>query len=201
MTIGEARQVYSVKLKEFHQQKLSLARQKKALEQKANATPDGSSKFAKEAASLDLSYNAVSEKYNEYHNFMEQVTDMHTLLFNAEATKQQGEAMEEAAVDLAKIMEVARRIADGGIVPAKDEKKLMEYNMELYMSSKNIAMMKELEKREKYKSMWEDDEEKPDNPDPNETANSAEVSFDAPELVDASDVIASATAGEMESQV
>ena len=62
-------------------------------------------------------------------------------------------------------------------------------------------MMKELEKREKYKSLWEDDEEKPDNPDPDETANSAEVSFDAPELVDASDVIASATAGEMESQV
>lgn len=197
MTIGEARQTYSAKLHEFQQQKLALAKQKKALEQKRNRSPEANEKFAEEAATLDLSYNAVSEKYDEYHNFMEQLMNTHMLLFNAEATKQQGEAMEEAAVDLAKIMETARRIADGGIVPAKDEKKLMEYNMELYMSSKNIAMLKELEKREKYKSLWEEEEEKPDNPDPMDVADSAEVSFSAPELVDAADVMESAAGGEM----
>lgn len=193
MTIGEARQKYSVKLQEFHQQKLTLAKQKKELEQKRGISPEANSKYAEEAVTLELSYNAVSEKYDEYHNFMEQVMNTHMLLFNAEATKQQGEAMEEAAVDLARIMEVARRIADGGIVPAKDEKKLMEYNMELYLSSKNMAMLKELEKREKYKSLWGDDEEKPDNPDPNEAANSADVSFAAPEIVDVADVMESAS--------
>lgn len=196
MTIGEARQKYSAKLHEFQQQKLTLAKQKKELEQKRSLSPEANEKFATEAATLELSYNAVSEKYDEYHGFMEQIMNTHMLLFNAEATKQQGEAMEEAAVDLAKIMETARRIADGGIVPAKDEKKLMEYNMELYLSSKNIAMLKELEKREKYKSLWEDDEEKPDNPDPDEVANSAEAPAAAPELADAADVMESAVSSE-----
>ena len=44
-----------------------------------------------------------------------------------EVAKQQGEAMEESVEDLGKIMEVARRLMDGDIVPPTDEKKLMEY--------------------------------------------------------------------------
>ena len=58
----------------------------------------------------------------------------HTALFNAEVSKQQGEAMEEYSEDMIKIMEVARRIMKGAKVPASDEKKLMEYSMELYMA-------------------------------------------------------------------
>ena len=47
----------------------------------------------------------------------------HTALFNAEVSKQQGEAMEEYSEDMIKIMEVARRIMKGAKVPASDEKK------------------------------------------------------------------------------
>jgi len=50
---------------------------------------------------------------------------------DARAVEEGGEALEEAAVDLAKIMEVARRIAKGAKVPSSDERKLMEYSMEL----------------------------------------------------------------------
>ena len=38
-------------------------------------------------------------------------------------------------------MEVARRIMKGGIVPPTDEKKLMEYSMELYQAAKNIGAL------------------------------------------------------------
>lgn len=194
MKIGEARQIYSAQIKEFQQQKLSLAKQKKELEHKMNAVPNGKEQYANEAATLELSYNAVSEKYDEYRNFMEKIMEQHMLLFNAEATKQQGEAMEEYAQDLIKIFEVARRIGRGDIVPASDEKKLMEYSMELYMSAKNMAMLSELREKdkEKHDSLWNDDEEKPDNPDPMDVANDGTLQGAAPDIVSAEEVVASA---------
>ena len=194
MKIGEARQIYSAQIKEFHQQKLSLFKQKKDLEHRMSILPDGKEQYANEAATLELSYNAVSEKYDEYRNFMEQIMDQHMLLFNAEATKQQGEAMKEYALDQVKLMEVARRIGRGDIVPASDEQKLMEYSMELYMSAKNLAMLSELQDkdRKKHDSLWDDDEEKPDNPDPMDVANDGTLQGTAPEIVSVEEVVASA---------
>lgn len=194
MKIGEARQIYSAQIKEFQQQKISLAKQKKDLEHKMSILPDGKEQYANEAAILELSYNAVSEKYDEYHNFMEQLMEQHSLLFNAEATKQQGEAMKEYAIDQVKLMEVARRIGRGDIVPASDEQKLMEFSMELYMSAKNMAMLSELrdKDKEKYDSLWDDDEEKPDNPNPMDVANDGTLQGTAPDIVSAEEVVASA---------
>lgn len=190
MKIGEARQIYSVQLREYQQQKLSLAAQKKDVEKKMNMVPDGGERYANEAATLELSYQAVSEKYDEYHNFMEKLMETHTALFNAEASRQQGEAMAAYAEDLVKLMEVARRIMNGARVPASDEKKLMEYSMELYTAAKNIAAMNE-QKDDEYDSLWKDEEET-ENPNPNDVANNGEVPFDAPEVVSAQEVMASA---------
>ena len=75
-----------------------------------------------------------------------------------EVAKQQGEAMEESMIDLGKIMEVARRIMKGGIVPPQDEQKLMEYSMELYQAAKNMAALIEHREREEYDSLWEEAE-------------------------------------------
>ena len=73
MKIGEARKTYSAPLREFWEEKKSLAKQKKALDEKIKATPNGKEAFAKEAVTLDLSYRAVSEKYEEYSKTMEQI--------------------------------------------------------------------------------------------------------------------------------
>ena len=102
--------------------------------------------------------------------------------------------MEEYALDQVKLMEVARRIGRGDIVPASDEQKLMEYSMELYMSAKNLAMLNELQDkdRKKHDSLWDDDEEKPDNPDPMDVANDGTLQGAAPEIVSAEEVVASA---------
>ena len=242
MKIGEARKTYSAPLREFWEEKKSLAKQKKALDEKIKATPSGKEAFAKEAVTLDLSYRAVSEKYEEYSKTMEQIMAQHTALFNAEVSKQQGEAMEEYSEDMileimnqnhpnssipgvergigdiwnaltesekrlcirypfdalrvneAKNIEVARRIMKGAKVPASDEKKLMEYSMELYMAAKNMAVLNENKKKEEYDSLW-DDEKKEENPDPDEVANDAEYGGGTPEIMEVSDVVASATEG------
>ena len=194
MKIGEARKIYSAQLKEFQEQKLSLAKQKKELERKMGIFPDRKEEYANEAATLELSYNAVSQKYEAYRNFMDKLMQQHMLLYSAEASKQQGDAMEEHTEDLIKIMEVARRIGRGDKVPAYDEQKLMEYSMELYMAAKNMAMLSELQDKdkEKHKSLWNDDEEKPNEPSPEEVANDGSVQGTAPEVVSVDEVISQA---------
>lgn len=198
MKIVEVRQQYSAKLKEYQEQKLLLARQKAELEKKSNAVPGGKELYAEEAAILELSYNAVSEKYDEYHKYMEQINMLHTGIANAEVAKQQGEAMEEYATDMVKIMEVARRIARGAKVPASDQKKLMEYSMELYMSAKNMAMMAKQKDKEEYDSLWDDEEEPGETVDPMEKADNTEVNLAGPELVDVADTIESAVTASAE---
>jgi tRNA G46 methylase TrmB len=106
-----------------------------------------------------------------------------------EVAKQQGEAMEEYAIDMGKIMEVARRLMKGGIVPATDEKKLMEYSMELYQAAKNIGAMAKEKEKEEYDSLWEEKVDKEVAEDPMEVADNAEIFAEGPEIVPVSDVM------------
>ena len=190
MKIGEAREIYAAKLNEFWEQKLALSKQKKALEEKSNAVVNGKEIYANEAANLELSYNAFSEKYDEYKNFMEKVSSIHTGIFNAEVSRQQGEAMADYVDDLGKIMEVARRIAKGAKVPSTDEQKLMEYSMEMYMTAKNMAMLNELKEKEEYDSLWDEEDDNGQQTDPQEVADNTELSIAAPKLEEVSDVMA-----------
>lgn len=195
MTIGEARKIYSGQIHEFWNQKLSLAKQKKELEAKANAAGTEKGRYSEQTATLELSYQAVTEKYDEYHDFMQQLTELHSAYFNEEASRQQADAMEEYTKDLGKIMETARRIAHGDKVPMSDEKKLMEFNMEMYMAAKNMASINQSQKQKEYDSLWKEEEGPAENPDPFEYANGKEMSLEAPEVVNVQDVVASATAG------
>lgn len=192
MNIGEARKAYSAKIGEFWEKKLELAKKKKDLEARMGCSPDDAGKFSDEAAVLDLSYNAVTEKYEEYKSFMAKIMEMHSCIANAESAKQQGEAMKEYGVEMSKLIEVARRISRGAIVPAKDEQKLMDYSMELYMSAKNMAMLNKLKEKEECDSLWDDEEKPEERESAMDIADSKEISFDAPELVDVADVMLSA---------
>ena len=98
---------------------------------------------------------------------------------------QQADAAEEYAVDMAKIMEVARRIMRGAIVPASDEKKLMEYSEEIYQTAKSVGAMVRRQKKEKYDSLWGDEEEKKEYEDPLEVAENAEANVEMPEDMEA----------------
>lgn len=191
MKIAEARQLYNSQIKAYREQQAALSKQKQELEQKMNTTPEGKSIFAKEAATLELTMEAVNEKQEEYQNYMNKLLEQWSATANMVSAKQQGEAMEDYVEDLGKIMEVARRLMKGGIVPAEDEKKLMEYSMELYQSAKNIGAMVKQKEREEYDSLWEDEEEKTEYEDPMETADNAEVFAEGPEIVDVAETMAS----------
>lgn len=189
MIIKEVRQTYGAQIRSYHEQQIALQKQKKELERKMNTTPDGKSMYANEAAVLELSIQAVDEKQNEYREYMEKVTEQWAAVANMEVAKQQGEAMEEYAIDMGKIMEVARRLMKGAIVPATDEKKLMEYSMELYQAAKNIGALAKEREKEKYDSLWEEKEERKVPDDPVEIADNTEVFAQGPEIVPAEELV------------
>lgn len=195
MTVGEARQAYSMQLKSYNIQKCKLAQHKSDLDMKIKTTENGSVVFANEAAALELTYNAVAEKQNEYQNYMDQLMEQWDTKFNEIATQQKVEAEKEGFEDLARIMTVARRLMHGDIVPQSDEKKLMEYDSDLYQMAKNAQMMAQIREkdRKKHESLWED-EEKKEQVDAMEEAEGQEAFAAGPEIVAVEDTMAAAVA-------
>lgn len=195
MTVGEARQAYSMQLKSYNIQKCKLGEQKSDLDMKIKTTENGSVVFANEAAALELTYNAVAEKQNEYQNYMDQLMEQWDTKFNEIATQQKVEAEKEGFEDLARIMTVARRLMHGDIVPQSDEKKLMEYDSDLYQMAKNAQMMAQIREkdRKKHESLWED-EEKKEQVDAMEEAEGQEAFAAGPEIVAVEDTMAAAVA-------
>lgn len=183
MKIIEAQKIYREQRQSLIDQRRTLVKQRDDLRKKTASTEEEKKAFADEAAKLDLSIYELSEKFDQNQEVLDRLTEQYVAIWNAEVAKQQGDAMEEAAVDLAKIMEVARRISKGAKVPASDEKKLMEYSMELYMSAKNLSVLNTEKKKKEYDSLWDDEEdEQKEEYDPQEKADNATVNIDLPDI-------------------
>lgn len=90
----------------------------------------------------------------------EKLIGMEAAMHNLEVTGQQTEAMKEEIDDFGKIMTIFRRIANGDIVPGQDEKKLMEYSMEMYQMAKAAAALAENKDPEEYDSVDKEKQEK-----------------------------------------
>ncbi len=189
MKIEEARQLYSTQIKSYREQQVILSKQKKELEEKMNILPDGKERYANEAAILELTIEAVNEKQNEYMNYMEKLQEQWAATANMVSAKQQGEAMEEYVEDLGKIIEVARRLMHGDIVPPSDEKRLMDYSMEMYQAAKNMGALIERQEREEHESLWDDEEEEATVEDPMEVADNSEAFAAGPEIVDVAETM------------
>ena len=79
-----------------------------------------------------------------------------------EMYEQQAEASKNGAkafADVAKAMEIARRIARGDVVPLKDEKKLIEFSADLYQVAKASAAINANKKHKKYDSLYDDEDD------------------------------------------
>lgn len=190
MRIGEAQQLYREQVKEYRTQKSAISKQLENLRSKMENSPEGQEKYGSEAATLELTLDALDEKQKEYQDYLDKLADQYCAYWNATVAEQQKDAVAEYTAELGKIMEVARRLMKGSIVPASDERKLMEYSMDLYQAAKNIGAIIQREKREKYKSLWGEEEEK-EYDDPREAAENAEATGAAPEIVAMEDTMAS----------
>lgn len=174
MKIGEAQQIYRQQVKEYREQRAVLSKQLQSVRSKMEHFQDKDGQFASEAATLELTIGALDEKEDEYQEYLDRLADKYCAHWNATVAEQQADAAEEYAVEMGKILEVARRIMKGATVPAADEKKLMEFSFEMYQTAKNIGAIARREKKEEYDSLW-GDEEKKEYDDPGEVAENAQA--------------------------
>lgn len=186
MKISDARDLYGSQLSIYQEQQNIIREQ---LDKLHNENPDDSSG---KAAVLELSLKKLSEKEKEYHDYLGIIAEQKANIANFVSANKQGESMAEAAEDMSKIMLIARRIMQGGKVPPEDEKKLMEFDKDLYLMAKSAgALAKE---HEEYDSLWDEDGKKQDEENPMETADNAEAVAGAPEIVSTDKIIAEASA-------
>lgn len=198
MKIAEARRAYATQLSVQRGQRAQLLKQKEKLEQEKANRLSVSSETSGNGVSLELSdeylqrftelqerIDTLTDQIKKNEKSLDDVIEMEVGIANSKVAKQQGDAMEEAAEDMAKCLEIARRISRGDKVPAQDEKKLMDFNMEIYQIAKNMAVMNMNKKHKEWESLWEDEEEKQEYADPMETAADAEMNIAMPEGMDA----------------
>lgn len=190
MKIGEAQQLYREQVQAYQAQKAALSKQLQKIRSKMELSDSEQEQYGSEAAVLELSIDALNEKQTQYQEYLSELTEQYCAYWNAAVAEQQSDATEEYAAEMGKLLEVARRIMKGAIVPASDEKKLMEFDYELYIAAKNIGAMARREKKEEYDSLWKD-EEKKEYDDPKEAAENAEAASAGPEIVDVSETLAS----------
>lgn len=190
MKIGEAQQVYREQVRAYQAQKGMISEQLKNARRRMEASPGGREVYGEEAAVLELTLDKLNEKQQEYQDYLSELAEQYCVYWNAAAADQQADAAQDYAVDMSKIMEVARRLMRGAIVPASDEKKLMEFSMGIYQTAKNVGAMMQRRKREKYDTLWGEEDDK-EYDDPQEAAENGEASPGGPEVTEAADAMAS----------
>lgn len=160
---------------------------KKDLSEKLKETQSSGVNFDRVELSKELS--AIESEYEQTKGVMEKLSLMDANIQNAEAARQQSEAIAEYAETMMKILELFRRIAKGDQVPPADEKKLMEYDPKMYMLAKNMALMNQNGEKEKHDSLWEDEGTEEERMEPAEVAANTEVGNSMAEATTSSDSV------------
>ncbi|MCR5847237.1 MAG: hypothetical protein K6G75_03890 [Lachnospiraceae bacterium] len=190
MKISEAKSAYYKQYQKFSFAASDVARKKEEAEKNARLHPDKADEFNKEAATLEISLEGLQKQADEYMKHNEKIAEAECAYANMIASEQNAEAMEDSAAEELKILETARRIMKGDIVPPQDEEKLMKYNFKLYMAAKNMGIL--AKEHEEDDSLWKDEEEigEEERIDPMEYAGEQEAPEGGPSLdMEVSDVI------------
>lgn len=194
MKIGEAQKAYRqqlgllrgqksdyVKQREENRKKMEEA-QKKSVEQ--GVTFELSEAYLQREKELQEKIDELSGQIKNNEKTLDELIEQEVGIFNSIVAEQQGDAMKEYGEEMAKCLEIARRISRGDRVPAQDEKKLMDFNMEIYQMAKEMAAMNMDKKHKEWDSLWGDEEEK-EYEDPFEASQNAETSVGMPEGMEA----------------
>ncbi len=182
MKIRDAKQAYSAQMNVLQAQRQVL---RKVLEEQEKSSA-GSQNFDRVELSRELSQ--LDAQYEAVRSGMEGIVARENAIMDAESAKQQSEAASEMATELRKCLEVYRRIASGAKVPSRDEKKLMEFSMELYVAAKQMAMLKAQKEDKEYDSLWENEKPEEETQSPSEIAAGSEISVSSPQDVAANAV-------------
>ncbi len=194
MKIGEAQKAYRQQLSLLRGQRSDYVKQRdenrkrmeKAQEKSEmlGVTFELSEEYLAREKELQGQIDALSGQIKKNEKVLSDLTEQEMGIFNSVVAEQQADAMAEYGEEMAKCLEIARRISRGDKVPAQDEKKLMDFNMDIYKMAKNMAAINMNKEHEEWDSLWGEEEEK-EYEDPKEAAENAETNVGMPEGVEA----------------
>ena len=165
MKLKDAMPIYQRYRQQLVDQTRSLVKQRDAAKAKFEATNDQT--WSDEAATLQLSIEKTQEEFNKNQEVLDGLTEQWCLAANAENAKALADPETGMAATMAKIMTTVARMCAGDKVPYADEKKLMDYDSDLYGKAKQAQMMMAAmkEKQKEYESLWNDEEGKAYDPE------------------------------------
>lgn len=194
MKIGEAQKAYRQQLSFLRGQKRDYVNQQKENREKMEqarkkseeqgVTFELSEAYLEREKELQEKIDELSGQIKKDEKTLDDLIEQEVGIFNSIVAEQQGDAWKEYGEEMAKCLEIARRIGRGDHVPAQDEKKLMDFNMEIYQMAKEMAAMNMEEKHKEWESLWGEEEEK-EYEDPFEASQNAETSVGMPEGMEA----------------
>lgn len=180
MKLKEAIPMYRGYRQRLVEQTRTLMKQRDAAQKKFEATGDKA--WEEEAATLQLSVLASDEEFKKNQEVLDGLVEQYALAWNSEVNKELADPETGMAATLGKIMTTVARMCAGDKVPYSDEKKVMEYDDELYARAKQAQMiMASMKERQKeYDSLWDDEEG--GEYDPQGVADNTEASGELPEI-------------------
>ena len=193
MKIGEAQKAYRQQLNLLRGQKRDFVNQreenrKKMEEAKKKSEEQGvtfefSEAYLEREKELQEKIDELSGQIKKDEKTLDDLINQEVGIFNSIVSEQQADAMKEYGEEMAKCLEIARRISRGDHVPAQDEKKLMDFNMDIYKMAKEMAAVNMDKDAKEWESLWGEEEEK-EYEDPFEASQNAETNVEMPEGMD-----------------
>lgn len=194
MKIGEAQKLYRQQISFLRGQKSDFVKQQKENREKMEAarkkseeqgvTFELSEAYLEREKELQEKIDELSGQIKNNEKTLDDLIEQEVGIFNNIASKQQADAMREYGQEMIKCMEIARRISRGDHVPAQDEKKLMDFNMDIYKMAKEMAAVNMDKEHQEWDSLWGEEEEK-EYEDPFEASQNAETNVEMPEGMEA----------------
>lgn len=180
MKISEARSVYTAQINQQREQREKLLKQQRESGGDGGVVLELSEEYRRREKELQEKVDALSDLIKQNEESRDRIIDKEVGIANAESSRQQADAMKKYGEDMAKCLEIARRISEGDKVPPQDEKKLMDFNREIYMAAKSMAVMNQQNKHKEYDSLWCEEEKGEKKVDPLEKAANTEIEVAAP---------------------
>ena len=157
MKLKDAMPIYREYRQRLVNQTRDLVKQRDTAIAKLEATGDVT--WSKEAATLELSIEATKKEFEENQKILDGLTEQWCAAANAENARALADPETGMAATLSKIMTTVARMCAGDKVPYSDEKKVMEYDSDLYGKAKQaqIMMAAMKEKQKEYESLWKEE--------------------------------------------
>ena len=175
MKISEA----FVEYRGYRQELVDLTRStyKKYQEAQAKYEATGNEEDGETAATLKISAEAYDAAFKANQEVLDQLTEQHTAVMNAESAKAMADPETGYAAMMSKAMTTAMRMARGDHVPMEDEEKLREYNAKLYAQAKEAQLLAMKDDPEEYESLYDKEGGKYD---PEGKADNTEAAIELP---------------------